>query len=35
MSFMLVGVMIFMNLFLGILLDNFDVEEEEEENDPN
>ena len=31
MSFMLIGVMIFLNLFLAILLENFDEEEPEEE----
>ena len=33
-SLIIIGVMIFLNLFLAILLDNFEVEEEEEE-DPN
>jgi voltage-dependent calcium channel L type alpha-1D len=32
-SFMIIGVMIFLNLFLAILLDNFEHEEEEEEED--
>ena len=33
-SLIIIGVMIFLNLFLAILLDNFEVEDEEEE-DPN
>jgi len=30
-SLIIIGVMIFLNLFLAILLENFDVEEEEQE----